>query len=739
VAINFGKLQLQLNPLAPIDLGGGAGGLDRERLKLMREQFENEKKQQAEQNRLKALAERGEMERARMLGERERAKAEAKAAAKLQEQKLTAYQKFTELNGSDLAGARSMVPLMTSLGMGVEDQGEAGGFPRYRISMDAAKDSADESARLAKTTSFGPGETAEQSLSRLDGMGLTGETGTLDDPQSPERDDPALALNPGATDQDASVAEALTPGDADIATATEFAGADGEADMSVGGRGMMPANLPGSDAYAQALAAGQYARDNGGKARRAPTEEDYTGAVPNDVIDTGANHALTLATLKPGLQSLVAAYPDKASRESAAKTAEGIEQLPLAGTKALEEYKSQRGGPDSLMVANAQADRFRETRDALTPIQKQQLRNGAYKVAERGYKNGGVHEAVTTIQAASTVETLMKGNKRNHEKAVNFLMKMTQNVGPQTETDALRTIGHGKLDTMDQLYEWLHGKVVTGFSKEDIDAINEFVGNERARAKGVLGSFLDNAQGQIRNESLDPNERDGWKQFLDGGSIPNSMLNEYDDERAARKKEEGGDAPKASGVTPGTGPGDEQLRAAGLDPEKLGRVTGHESGGDPTATSSEGASGTMQIMPKNLRAMGIEPEAFKKLSAEEQMAYNIRYLKNAGINKDSSADDYAMAVAAPAFVGKGDDSTVVYKKGTPEWDANKPWRPADGGDITRGSILAFYGLRGKGEKPAEAPAKAAAAPAEKKGAADLPEPQTPEEKRFLELLRKAGN
>lgn len=45
----------------------------------------------------------------------------------------------------------------------------------------------------------------------------------------------------------------------------------------------------------------------------------------------------------------------------------------------------------------------------------------------------------------------------------------------------------------------------------------------------------------------------------------------------------------------------------GIDPEVLAAVAKVESGGNPTAVSSAGASGLMQFMPGTARAMGIDP------------------------------------------------------------------------------------------------------------------------------------
>jgi hypothetical protein len=94
----------------------------------------------------------------------------------------------------------------------------------------------------------------------------------------------------------------------------------------------------------------------------------------------------------------------------------------------------------------------------------------------------------------------------------------------------------------------------------------------------------------------------------------------------------------------------------------------------------------------------------RQLPREEQAPIAADYFHNKGVTADSPQEDYDLAVAAPAFVGKSANrDEVVYPKGTDDWEANKPWRPKDGGDITVGSILDFYARNRKGA-PAETPA-----------------------------------
>jgi len=440
--------------------------------------------------------------------------------------------------------------------------------------------------------------------------------------------------------------------------------------------------------------------------------------VPRNVIDLPAMAAETNARLSPMLKSITGSLPPEL-QPGAKASAEAAAGLGLEASDALGAYDKAIGPAVDIYKSQQNIEAQKAKEERLTPVQQEQLKEMGIKRGNLSFKNGKIGDAVNVIKAADTVESLMKeGGKRNHEKAVNYLMKMTGNVGAQTEADALRVIGRGKLDSIEQLQDWLHERVLGGFSDEEIASINEFVSMQRESSTATVYGWLASNDQQMRNPKTHERTRAGYEEFRNGGSIPPELLDQYE-ARAKKAEAEGGGKSSA-------------LDAGDLDADKLGRVIGHESQGDATATSVAGASGTMQIMPDNLRAMGIEPEDFKKLSPEEQMPYNVRYLKERGVTKDSSAEDYAMAVAAPTFMGKPADTVVYPKSDDPKspWAQNPAWRPPGGGDITVGSILRFYGLGGD---------KAATKGPEGKAAATaLPDPKTPAEKRYIELLNKRG-
>lgn len=133
----------------------------------------------------------------------------------------------------------------------------------------------------------------------------------------------------------------------------------------------------------------------------------------------------------------------------------------------------------------------------------------------------------------------------------------------------------------------------------------------------------------------------------------------------------------------------------GYSAEALDRIVGFESGGRPDARNAQsGATGLIQWMPDVYRGMakppgyeGVRFEDLPSLTAEEQLPLVVQYFRERGVPADADAGEMYLAVAAPAALGKPDD-TVVYRAGSKAWEQNPAWRPAGGGDITAGDIRA---------------------------------------------------
>lgn len=138
-----------------------------------------------------------------------------------------------------------------------------------------------------------------------------------------------------------------------------------------------------------------------------------------------------------------------------------------------------------------------------------------------------------------------------------------------------------------------------------------------------------------------------------------------------------------------------EASANNLNGDAITRIIRFESGGHAAAKNPSGATGLIQWMPKVFESMpkpagyeGVRHSDLPDLTAEEQVPLVMEYFKGRGLGPNSDIGDYYLAVAAPGMLGQP-DSKVVYPKGSAAWTQNPAWRPADGGDITVGSIKAL--------------------------------------------------
>lgn len=671
MALDFASMLLQPTQATPwnIRLGGGGDSTAREQLALMREKFEYEKKkaeQDREDARSAAAAEKAAAELAH-----QRTK-EAALLAKQQE----AQAKFSELAGAgNVEGAQAMVPYLGSLGIDVTNLGSIGGLPVFEMNNraeTAARENAQWENQPPALEGWDGGESAAGSLARMDGMGMpTNTRGQLDEP-----------AGIGSTE----------------------------------------------DAFGRALAASAHAEATGRPAR-APDEEDYTGAVPKNVIDMPAQHAETLARLSPYLSAQVASYPEQ-YRESAALTQRGVEALGLPAKGSADRFRADRAGVDSAIADELKAEQEALPKE-LSEMDKSTLRGRGESSAENTYNSMKVPEALETRrQSQFLVEMLDKPDPRLAQLLGPAIMSVAGVKGAQSDRDLAETLGATRQEYLDQGVDWFVQKFIKGgFSEEQKAAFREWLNEGADMASLQAYEFIDTARQRISGGKESEQERTGWKNFL--LRMPPEIREEYelyrhdqgDEEaegdvigggRTASAQMAGGGQYDPNQVEPGDGEFEDELEAmameSDLDPEKIRRVMGPESGGNPSARNPEsGATGLIQFMPSVARALGTTTDELAKMSATEQLPFVMRYLSERGVTSDSPQSDYILAVAAPAFIGRPPE-TVVYRKGSKAWEQNPGWRPPDGGDITVGSIQAFYG--------GGAPAKAAAPSAEPRSAVD---------------------
>jgi hypothetical protein len=781
MAIDTGSMLMKLNPLSAIQApgGGGGGGMERERLRLMREQFEYQKQRNIEEDkqaRLKAKAEAAAAAAA----------AEEARAAKLLESKQAAYAKFTELNGQGkIEEARSMVPLMSSLGMGVDLLGEENGLPAYAIEMDAAAAQKAEDERMAQASPYdtdtppgaygsmeegmgAPGpETAEQSLSRMGALGYpANETGNLDDPslsRGPSLTDEVMTV--GGPEQlagvDASVTDALTPGEGDVGyVPSEYeapsAGAYGSMEEGAGfdrpeeeplsvevtAGGVMPASLSKGDAYAQALDAGQRARDAMGLPARAPDEEDYTGAVPKNVLDTGASYAQTLRRLDPMMAGLASAMPDDASKEVATKTGEALRHTGLPLTAQLDAYGKAINEPISVLNAQTVAKGQQERQDGLSLKDKIGIREEGFNQARARFNDQKLQSAIDADSLAETIKQLLEDPDPLNDMQIGPLLLELSNVkGTPSDTDLNIALGIPKGSLIDKAVDAFGTWAAGGIQRPQKDALLGYAAKQKARQRKRLQEFMGIGEEQTNDPNQHEEVRAGWKNFLN--TIPRQYRDEYETEK--KKKAAGGKTASTGGRRDGAlgVELDRLAKEAGLSGDAVLATVGGESQGDAGAvngfTGKHGgilqfSKDTWEKVAKAVGTPDISWDDMLKLSPVEQAPYAIAYLKSTGLTDKDDAGEYAMATFMPDYrkkpdgfvLGEKDSTEISFGKVTKGkvWEQNPSLR--DGDKITVG------GVKAKGR------ARAAKGGETAKAKGDAPSNESPADKRARELLEKMG-
>lgn len=682
MAIDFASMLLQPTKTSAWNLSGGGGdsSLARENLAMRRKEFEETLRRHKEDERLRREAEASAMARTHLQAENEK-------AAKLQTDRNALFTEFTKQSGEGNAEAiRAMVPQMHALGMDVELEGEEGGMPRYRVGMDAAAYQQQEAARMAQASPYGEGETAEQSLSRIGAMGLGGETGSLLPP-----------LGIRSSDE-----------------------VDPETGASVSDRVAATYGMPGAKT-ATAL----------------PDEEDFTGGIPKNVIDLGASAQATLARLDPSLKAAAAAFPDAVTAEGAEGIRKGLRSsgLPFEKQAALFDKASSAAASqrNAQIGADAQRDRFRESRDELTETQAFAFEKAGRDDADKFATDNKIYDIGRALDAGDTILAVIDDPSPDNDAMIASELMTFQNVkGTPSDTDLKMAFGIPMSTLMDQALDLIGKAVKGGMQPAQRSAVKAYMAAKEKELKGSAFDYLDQAHARAKGGAYNERAKKAYIQTINS-SVKGRIYNDWLDTRKQRDEGSTGDSGKTS-AAPRTGNedlaemSDFELDLEGaaleadLDPAKMKRIIGAESGGRGDARNAQsGATGILQFMPSIAKSLGTSTEALAKMTPSEQLPFAIKYFKERGIDADSPAEDYAMAVAAPNFIGKPKD-TVVYPKGSKAWEQNAPWRPADGGDITVGSIQAFYGGgSGKG------------------ASAKLPEPTRALDQSVADILRRAGN
>ena len=443
--------------------------------------------------------------------------------------------------------------------------------------------------------------------------------------------------------------------------------------------------------------------------------------ITGHVLDTGAMQRQTLQRLSPYLEAQVASYPEGPYQDSAEHSRAGVEALGLSAADSATRFRADRAGVDSAIKDTLDAEEAAAPKE-LDEVQKSSLRGRGESGAHETFKDQKVPEALEARKnGLMLLEMFDKKDERLAQVLGPAIMSMAGVKGQQSDRDLAETLGATRQTYLEQGLDWFRQRFIQGgFSPEQEKAFRTWIEEGIDQASMQAFGFMDTARGRINSGNEHEEERTGWRNFL--LRMPPDIREEYelyrhdagDDTAEADVIGQSGRAAmyEPSDVAGGGGPFDEELEAmameSDLDPAKIRRVMGPESGGSPSARNPEsGATGLIQMLPSVARGLGTTTEELGKMSATEQLPYVMKYFSDRGVTSDSPQSDYILAVAAPAFIGRPPHA-IVYRKGTKAWEQNPGWRPADGGDITVGSIQAFYEREGKGEagKPAEPAAKA---------------------------------
>lgn len=128
----------------------------------------------------------------------------------------------------------------------------------------------------------------------------------------------------------------------------------------------------------------------------------------------------------------------------------------------------------------------------------------------------------------------------------------------------------------------------------------------------------------------------------------------------------------------------------GWDPSGIALIIYSESRFDPAAKNPKGsASGLIQFIESTAKALGTTTEEIRKMSAEEQLPLIEKYFQMTlkGRVPDRFEDYYFPVLGRTDLMGKPDE-TVIWTRGSDEYDGNTGLDRDKDGQITVGDIRA---------------------------------------------------
>ncbi len=669
-----------------------------QQLQLQRQQFEETKRRNAEDERLRDLAEKGEMARASLKEQREATAARQKL---MQDRSVWANEFGKAFGQGRDAEGYAMIPQAAAMGIKVEKQDEVNGRPRFRIDVDPEATAKRREQELQAQT---------QASLAGDEMGAAGigYQGTELDAELAAGADPA-ATEQGYLEATQNYAkqrgpEQPKPFSQEVLDATGLPQVPQEARAPAGP--LTPA--------------------------RGPDTPDFMGAVPNDVIDVPAMQEAALQRLRPALGSIADAYPEGDQRDSAHLTAKGIEAAGMDVPSSLDALAKLRGTPDeaynSIRMAEAQSGRAEldaqrrelERKSKLGEVSvmdQQQMLGDGFKQAGELAEKRKVPDALSRRNDLNYVIEVMGDQDPNNDKLLGpQISRLFGDSGAIALADVAAALGTTSQSLIDQGINKVWSVFYGGLKDEQKQAIIDTL-KARARSdeRNML-DYMDNVEKMARGSGVRPEVATGYRNYRDTlftDELRQAWKKRWDATHvAAAPKENGTTPPPPAAATRGGGRGspssppgskakettaslggefgselERQARGNGLDPDKIRRVIRAE--GNNGVHPESGASGLIQWTKESAEAYGLTLEQIRKMSPTEQLPYAIKWFKDKGVKEGDPLERYYMAVGAPGQMDAPDDK-VVYPKGSKAAAQNsKTWDRNQDGEITAGEMREY--------------------------------------------------
>src|SRR5690606_29990185 len=184
-----------------------------------------------------------------------------------------------------------------------------------------------------------------------------------------------------------------------------------------------------------------------------PDEEDLLGGIPRDVVDMGALRDMTMRKLRPGMQSLVEAYPE-VYQDSADKTAQGVMELNLPPKETAELFDQLRGGgPDALIGQGIAADAARTKRGEMTFKDEVDILEGGRNRGDKLAQSYAVRDIVERRQPLSSALQVLNNETDEDDYLVGAPVAriVFGEKGATTDPDVQRVLGDEASSFFDSL------------------------------------------------------------------------------------------------------------------------------------------------------------------------------------------------------------------------------------------------------------------------------------------------